>query len=51
MGSLAKKASKIATQRDLLGKFYKDPISGLSKKGMLKLVKEAVPDNTIGVIR
>ena len=49
MGSLAKKASKIATQRDLLGKFYKDPISGLSKKGMLKLVKEAVPDNTIGV--
>ena len=49
MGSLAKKASKIATQRDLLGKFYKDPISGLSKKGMLKLVEEAVPDNTIGV--
>lgn len=49
IGSLAKKASKIATQRDLLGKFYKDPISGLSKKGMLKLVEEAVPDNTIGV--
>jgi len=47
IGSIGKRASKIATRRDLFGRFYKDPISGLSKKGMLKLVKDAVPENTM----
>ena len=45
--SMKAKASKIANRRDASGRLYKDPIGGLSKKGMLKLVDEAVPENTM----
>ena len=45
--SMKAKASKIANRRDASGRLYRDPIGGLSKKGMLKLVDEAVPENTM----
>ena len=45
--SMKAKASKIANRRDASGRLYRDPIGGLSKKGTLKLVDEAVPENTM----
>tara|TARA_R100001163_G_scaffold7679_1_gene7974 strand:- start:2086 stop:3573 length:1488 start_codon:yes stop_codon:yes gene_type:complete len=45
--SMSAKASKIPNRRDASGRLYKDPIGGLSKKGMLKLVEDAVPENTM----
>ena len=46
--SMKAKASKIPNRRDERGRLYKDPIGGISKKGLLKLVEDAVPENTMG---